>query len=177
MAFDITKDVTVLGRDVSNDIVIGDSEISRQHARISRTPGGYVLEDLGSTNGTYVNGERLVAARVLNPGDTVGLGENVTLMFSATSPEAAATVMGAAARAATPPPRAAASYPPPPPGPATPASIPQPEAEPAPKKSRLWIFAGCGCLVLIAACALLLIFMPCEWYLPVTSLFGYSYCP
>jgi predicted component of type VI protein secretion system len=176
MAFDITKDVTVLGRDVSNDIVIGDSEISRQHSRISRTPGGYVLEDLGSTNGTYVNGERLVAARALNPGDTLGLGENVTLMFSATSPEAAATVMGAAARGA-PPPRPA-PYPPPPPGPATPASIsPAPAAGEAPKKSRLWLFAGCGCLVLVAACALLLIFMPCEWYLPVTSLFGYSYCP
>jgi hypothetical protein len=97
MAFDITKEVTVLGRDVSNDIVIGDSEISRQHSRISRTPGGYVLEDLGSTNGTYINGVRLAAPQVLNPGDTVGLGENVTLMFNATSPEAAATVMSAAA--------------------------------------------------------------------------------
>jgi hypothetical protein len=85
--------------------------------------------------------------------------------------------MGAAARAVTPPPRAAAPYPPPSPGPATPASIPQAGPEAAPKKSRLWIFAGCGCLVLIAACALLLIFMPCEWYLPITSLFGYSYCP
>jgi predicted component of type VI protein secretion system len=121
MAFDITKEVTVLGRDVSNDIVIGDSEISRQHSRISRTPGGYVLEDLGSTNGTYINGVRLAAPQVLNPGDTVGLGENVTLMFNATSPEAAATVMGAAARAVVQAPRA--PYPPPPPGPATPAAI------------------------------------------------------
>lgn len=175
MAFDITKDVTVMGRDVSNDIVVGDSEISRQHARISRTPGGYVLEDLGSTNGTYVNGERLAAPQVLNPGDMIGLGENVSLMFSATSPEAAATVMGPAARAAVQAPRA--PYPPPPPGPATPAAIPQVEPSAPPKRSRLWLFAGCGCLVLVAACVAVLIFMPCEWYLPITSLFGYSYCP
>lgn len=175
MAFDITKEVTVLGRDVSNDIVIGDSEISRQHSRISRTPGGYVLEDLGSTNGTYINGVRLAAPQVLNPGDTVGLGENVTLMFNATSPEAAATVMGPAARAVVQAPRA--PYPPPPPGPATPAAIPQAEPVAPPKKSRLWLFAGCGCLVLIAVCVVALLVMPCEWYLPVTSLFGYSYCP
>ena len=55
-AFDLTKEVTLVGRDVTNDITVGDSEISRQHARLTRTPGGYVMEDLGSTNGSYVNG-------------------------------------------------------------------------------------------------------------------------
>jgi predicted component of type VI protein secretion system len=175
MAFDITKDVTVLGRDVSNDIVIGDSEISRQHARISRTPGGYVLEDLGSTNGTYVGGERLSGPLALNPGDMIGLGENVSLVFSATSPEAAATVMGPAARAAAMP---RAPYPPPPPGPATPAAIPQATPEAPPKKSRLWLFAGCGCLVLIVLIVVVLMFIPCEWWLALTNLFGLNLvCP
>ncbi len=106
MVFDLTKEVTMLGRDVTNDIVVGDAEISRQHSRITRTPGGMVLEDLGSTNGTFVNGDRLVSPRVLTSGDLVGMGENVTLTYESTAPEAAATVMGAAR--GTPPPRTAA---------------------------------------------------------------------
>ena len=171
MTFDIIKDVTVLGRDVSNDIVIGDSEISRQHSRISRTPGGYVLEDLGSTNGTYVDGERLAAPRVLSPDDLIGLGENVSLVFSATSPEAAATVMSPAARAAAGP---RPPYPPFPPGPATPAAIPQDLPETPKKKSRLWLFAGCGCLVVILLVVAILAFIPCEWWLTLTNLFGFN---
>jgi hypothetical protein len=101
--FDVTKEVTMLGRDVTNDIPLGDAEISRQHARLTRTPGGMVLEDLGSTNGTFVNGERLTSPRLLQPGDTLGFGENVTLTFESTAPEAAATVMGPAARGAPAP--------------------------------------------------------------------------
>lgn len=170
--FDLTKEVTVLGRDVGNDIVIGDVEISRQHARLTRTPTGFVLEDLGSTNGSFVNGDRLTSPRVLNPGDLLGFGENVTVTFDATAPAAAATVMGHAARSA-PPQRAYAPPPPPAPGmaPAAPA-----EAAPA-RDNRKWIFAGCGCLFLLVACAAVLTFLPCEWYLPITSLFGFSYCP
>ncbi len=176
MAFDLTKDVTVLGRDVTNDIVLGDSEISRQHARLSRTPGGYLLEDLGSTNGTFVNGERLVAPRVLNHGDVVALGENVTVTFESTMPEAAATVMGPAARPGRV--TARAPYPPPSPRPMAPPPAPAPVAEVSqPKKSRTWLFVGCGCLALLVACGLVLMFLPCEAYLPITSLFGYSYCP
>ena len=45
MVFELSKDVLLIGRDVTNDIVIGDAEISRQHARLTRTPGGHVLED------------------------------------------------------------------------------------------------------------------------------------
>jgi pSer/pThr/pTyr-binding forkhead associated (FHA) protein len=47
MIFDLTKEITTLGRDVGNDIVLGDPEVSRQHSRLTRTPGGYVMEDLG----------------------------------------------------------------------------------------------------------------------------------
>jgi len=79
MAFDLTKEVTLLGRDVTNDISLGDAEVSRQHARLTRTPGGIVVEDLGSTNGTFINGERLVAPRVMAMGDLLGFGETVTL--------------------------------------------------------------------------------------------------
>ncbi len=101
VVIDLTKEVSMMGRDVTNDVVLGDAEVSRQHARITRTPAGYVLEDLGSTNGTFVNGDRLAAPRVLNAGDLLGLGEIVTLTFDSTSPESAATVMGAPVGKAT----------------------------------------------------------------------------
>ena len=53
-----------------------DIEISRQHARITRDQHGqYVIEDLGSTNGTFVNGARLSAPQVLHPGDTIEVGD------------------------------------------------------------------------------------------------------
>jgi hypothetical protein len=151
---DLTKEVSMMGRDVTNEVTIGDAEVSRQHARLTRTPGGFVLEDLGSTNGTFVNGERLVSPRVLNSGDLIGLGENVTLTFEGTAVESAATVMGSAAAA----PRRQAA---PPPSPPPPAPAPQ-MMEPLPTSGggrRRWIIAGCGCLVLIVACAALLYFM------------------
>ena len=179
LVFDLTKEVTVLGRDVSNDIVLGDAEVSRTHARLTRTPGGYVLEDLGSTNGSFVNGDRLAAPRVLNPGDLVGFGETITLTFDATSPEAAATVMGPAAKPIAPPVKAAYV------APARPAAAPaaampaaQPEEEVAPRRSRRWILAGCGCLALLAICGGVLWFMPSSWWctlLTPLSWFGYNF--
>ncbi|MGH2619439.1 MAG: FHA domain-containing protein [Anaerolineales bacterium] len=148
-AFDLTKEVTLVGRDVTNDITVGDSEISRQHARFTRTPGGYVIEDLGSTNGSTVNGERLVAPRVLSPGDLLGMGENVTLIFEATSPEAAQTVMGGAVRhGAAPSPEVIQAR-----APQAAAAAPLP-IEPAPRGGAMrWVLAGAGCLVLIGICA------------------------
>lgn len=163
--FDLTKEVTMLGRDVTNDIPLGDAEISRQHARLTRTPGGMVLEDLGSTNGTFVNGERLTSPRVLQSGDLVGMGENVTLTYESTYPEAAATVMGAAARGAPPrqavPPRQAAPPPPPP------VRAALPEEEPSGRTGfGRWAIAGCGCLLFLVACVGLLWFM--DAYYPET---------
>jgi predicted component of type VI protein secretion system len=162
MTFDLTKEVMMIGRDITNDIVIGDAEISRQHARLTRTPAGFILEDLGSTNGTFVNGERIVAARALSAGNMIAFGENVSLLFEATSPEAAATVMSpAVVRTAPPPPPrmpagrvAAQPTPVPMPGPAKPIAPAAEEAAPAGRKP--WLLAGCGCLVLVAACLIFL---------------------
>lgn len=157
--YDLTKEVSLLGRDVSNEIILGDAEISRQHARLTRTPGGYVLEDLGSTNGTFVNGERLMAPRVLNPGDLVALGENVSLTFDAATPEAAATVASDVvqpAQAVAQPAQAAPAAAPP--VQAAPAHVPA--QAPVEKKRRSpWIFAGIGCFVMILACGGVLWFM------------------
>ena len=52
-----------------------DIEISRRHARIARTDDGtYAIEDLGSTNGTFVNGRQIVDAELLYPGDVIEVG-------------------------------------------------------------------------------------------------------
>jgi predicted component of type VI protein secretion system len=151
--FELPKEVSLIGRDVTNDVVVGDAEVSRQHSRLTRTPSGYVLEDLGSTNGTFVNGERLVAPRVLNPGDLIALGETITMTFDATAPEAAATVAQPAAIAepAKKSPRAAAQ----PAAQAKPASPPisaEEASPPAKKGGRPWLLAGVGCFVLILVC-------------------------
>jgi pSer/pThr/pTyr-binding forkhead associated (FHA) protein len=79
--YDLTKDITTLGRDITNDIVINDPEVSRHHLRITRNVEGCTLEDLGSTNGTFVNGQRITGSRPLNNGDMIGLGETVTLGY------------------------------------------------------------------------------------------------
>lgn len=59
-AFPLSKSEIVIGRDATCDIVINDAEISRRHAKMTMQETGYVLEDLGSTNGTFVDGQRLM---------------------------------------------------------------------------------------------------------------------
>lgn len=98
--YELSKAVMTLGRDITNDIVINDPEVSRHHCRLTQSTGGCTIEDLGSTNGTFINGQRLTGARPLQPGDTVGLGETVTLAFEGAmiprgvEPSQAATMVG-----------------------------------------------------------------------------------
>src|ERR1041385_7492684 len=63
----------VLGREASCDVVVSDRQISRFHARITPTPEGMILEDLGSKNGTHLNGMPLTAPVVLQDGDLVSV--------------------------------------------------------------------------------------------------------
>ncbi|MDH3306397.1 MAG: FHA domain-containing protein [Acidimicrobiia bacterium] len=70
-------DVTVLGRSEQADIVIDDAYASEFHLRFSAIDGQLVLQDLGSTNGTYVNGRRVAAPVPLNQGDAVQVGKTV----------------------------------------------------------------------------------------------------
>jgi pSer/pThr/pTyr-binding forkhead associated (FHA) protein len=67
----------LIGRQAPGDGKLGnDIEISRRHARLTRSDdGSFLIEDLGSTNGTFVNGERLSGARVLAPGDKLEMGD------------------------------------------------------------------------------------------------------
>jgi hypothetical protein len=72
-SFPLTRDTYTLGRHRNNDIVISDPKVSSFHARLDRTPEGFVLVDLKSRNGSYVNAERIDRAQ-LNTGDKVRLG-------------------------------------------------------------------------------------------------------
>ena len=64
----------VVGRTPDNDVPIDHPLISRHHARFERSGSRWTVTDLGSTNGTYVNGRRIVAAEALTAGDVVDLG-------------------------------------------------------------------------------------------------------
>jgi pSer/pThr/pTyr-binding forkhead associated (FHA) protein len=61
----------VLGREATCDVVIADRQVSRFHARLTPTPEGIILEDLGSKNGTHHNGNPLSAPVILQDGDAV----------------------------------------------------------------------------------------------------------
>lgn len=72
--FPVAKPVVTLGRAPSNDVVVDDDEVSRQHAVLRRQDGGYVIADMGSSNGTFVNGKRITAPQPLRVGDTIRIG-------------------------------------------------------------------------------------------------------
>ncbi len=69
-----------IGRVAGNDIVLGSGAVSKRHARIVAKGGRYVLVDLKTTNGSYLNGQRVSAPRVLQPGDEIAVGDR-TLVF------------------------------------------------------------------------------------------------
>jgi pSer/pThr/pTyr-binding forkhead associated (FHA) protein len=108
-----------IGRSAGADGRLGDDpEISRQHARISRdAQGQLVVEDVGSTNGTYVNGQRISGPQQLNPGDTVQMGRS-TLTVEGGAAGGQATAIGAVPVGV--PPAAPAGPPPAAPPPAAP---------------------------------------------------------
>jgi FHA domain len=74
--FELNAKAVTVGRAASNDIRLVDDEFaSNTHARIEPRRDGVWVEDIGSTNGTYVNGTRLARAQKLTSGDVVRIGE------------------------------------------------------------------------------------------------------
>jgi DNA-binding CsgD family transcriptional regulator len=74
---ELESDRTTLGRAPTNTVTIEvDTSVSRLHAVIERYPTGYCIRDLGSANGTFLNGERVTAERQLHSGDEVRLGNS-----------------------------------------------------------------------------------------------------
>ncbi len=81
--FALAADQVTIGRSAGNELVLADPEVSRRHARVLRRADGYAVEDIGSTNGTFVNGQRISHLTLLQDGDTIDLGDTVRLRFVA----------------------------------------------------------------------------------------------
>jgi len=91
----LAEGVITLGRESSNDVVLTDPEASRNHAQISFQAGRYVVEDLGSTNGTFVNGRQIKTATTLNNGDVVEVGEMARILYQGPGTDLGETVLRA----------------------------------------------------------------------------------
>ncbi|MCB8980840.1 MAG: FHA domain-containing protein [Ardenticatenaceae bacterium] len=155
--FTLSSAPQTIGRSANNAIVINDAEISRRHAQLTPQGSSYVIEDLGSTNGTFVNGIRLNRPATLKHGDSVEFGDTVRLRFWA---EGVATGVIHSATDDVPTPSL-----PPEPAPAytqSPANYPEqipappptfddfaaPDTAVSPNRNRILI--GCGCLLVLA---------------------------
>jgi pSer/pThr/pTyr-binding forkhead associated (FHA) protein len=121
-----------VGRDSTNTIEINDAEVSRRHARMELRGSAYVVQDLGSTNGTFVNGTRISGIQVLNPGDMVAFGEGIVLAYESVM-EMNATVLSAK------PPQTVVQRP----APAfEPAPVPVPTPAPTPRPAPAPVYSG-----------------------------------
>jgi hypothetical protein len=116
----------IIGRDASNVIAINDAEVSRKHAKLILQASAYVIQDLGSTNGTFINGQRITGSQELKPGDTVTLGENIVLMYETVFDPNATVISSAQGQMTVAPVRKPVSTPMP-----TPAPVPAPVAPPS----------------------------------------------
>lgn len=83
--FELVDTETTIGRDPANAIFLNDMTVSRSHAKILRTPSGAVIEDLGSLNGTWVDGA-IVNSAPLHDGSSVQIG-TFTLIYHESKPE------------------------------------------------------------------------------------------
>lgn len=85
------QDVSV-GRADSNDVVLADAAVSAVHASLARYRGWWCVKDLGSSNGTFVNGEPVIGDRRLRAGDEIRLGSSRIVFRTRVAPEVAATM-------------------------------------------------------------------------------------
>jgi serine phosphatase RsbU (regulator of sigma subunit) len=73
--YKLDREVTIVGRNPDCDVVLQPKSVSRKHASITRKASGFELRDLGSTRGTYVNGQKLSEPVILQDGNTLQIGE------------------------------------------------------------------------------------------------------
>jgi len=121
-AYPLDEGAVTIGRLAENTIAVDDPSVSRSHARLEKTDGGYEIRDLGSYNGVNIRGDRVDRAE-LHAGDTFRLGD-VKFQLVADAPAPAAAPEPAAAPPPAPPPAAGAE--------GTPIAAPA-VAEPAPE--------------------------------------------
>lgn len=79
--FILERNELMLGREMVNDLVVNDPEVSRKHAVLRKIGTQYLIEDLGSTNGTFLLGNRISMPMMLQNGDEITIGERVVLRY------------------------------------------------------------------------------------------------
>jgi ABC transport system ATP-binding/permease protein len=123
----------VLGREPGVELQIDSPGVSRRHARLRMHADGYLLEDLGSSNGTFLNGQRLVESQLLRAGDRIGLGLSVSLEYQVEEPAVQVTQLEGMP---SPGPSSASTF----------LESPAPDAPPAPavEETRLGKLASMG---------------------------------
>ena len=102
-SFPLESEEMFLGRDLSNAIAIPDPEVSRRHARFVVRPEGVMIEDQGSTNGTFINGVRLSVPQALKNGDVITFGESIVVVFETIAFDPDATVVAGQTQLASEP--------------------------------------------------------------------------
>ena len=138
MSFPLSGGQAIIGREEGLEVSLQDPEASRRHTRVTWQAGQFVIDDLGSTNGTFVNGVQITAPQILNPGDSIGVGQTA-LVF-----QVAGAQMGA------PQYQPPAQY-----EPVVPvASAPAASGGGGSNVTQYALY-GCGCLLLICICGLL----------------------
>lgn len=184
--------ICTMGRSADNTVVIDSSRVSRHHAQIRLLPTGTMIEDLGSTNGTWLNGRRVVEPRTLSPGDQIRVADQVTYEYAVEDPGGAATIVSEVPGGSTQVMAGSLHYEPPTPPPAgqafdgydavapPPSASPVPEpavnheiaAEVAPEETSepserpRWLYIVIGILVvLICLCVALAVYL---WFAPLT---------
>lgn len=128
-----------LGRDRSNAIVLTDGKVSRSHARLDPIRDTYILTDLGSANGTFVNGVRITQPMRLRDSDLIHVGDTQLVFHTGLSAQSADRLPQA-------------DYPPAPPRPPAPgaSSGPTPASfAPLPIALPTWAWIGCAALIIV----------------------------
>jgi hypothetical protein len=157
-SYPLPRTPVVIGREEGVDISIRDPEMSRRHGRIRWQDGAFVVEDLGSTNGTTLNGVPISGPQQVRPGDTIGMGQ--TLFELRWQPQPTASPGQPRAAQPAPPPLISPQPIPPQPVPPQPGGGPAyygppppsamaPMAPPVQRRRSPWLLWGCGCLVIL----------------------------
>ncbi len=157
--FPLEEDEVIIGRGEENGIVLNIAEISRTHSVLTRVEEGYIIKDLDSTNGTYVDKKKIGEKYLLKPGDTIMLGDAVYLNYQADADPEETLVAPRPVEISAPDETAVT------PKPAVEERAPSPAATPGQvktaaedlspgqiteeKKGRTWLWAGIGCVVVI----------------------------
>lgn len=157
--YPLEADEISIGRGEENEIVFNIAEVSRTHAILTKAEEGYMIKDMGSTNGTFVDKKKVGGKYLLKPGDTIMLGDAIYLTYQAeTDPEETLVAPRpddfevSEVTAVTPKPAEA---------PVEPAQVAAPrKTKPRKevsskgqvaeeKKGKTWLWAGIGCVVVI----------------------------